>query len=115
MLLKLQVKRLENPYIVVMVTTANKEEAETIAQRLLEARLIACANIVGPVQSRFLWSGKIDVAEEYLVLMKSRRDLFKRLVETVTALHSNEVPEIIALPLVDGSNDYLAWLAECLR
>lgn len=106
---------MENPYIVVMVTTANKEEAETIAQRLLEARLIACANIVGSVQSRFLWLGKIDVVEEYLVLMKSRKGLFKRLSETVTALHSNEVPEIIALPLVDGSNDYLAWLAECLR
>ena len=106
---------MENSYIVVMITTINKEEAEAIAQRLLEARLIACAKIVGPIQSRFLWSGKIDVAEEYLVVMKSRRALFKRLSETVTALHSYEVPEIIALPLVDGSEAYLAWLAKCLR
>jgi periplasmic divalent cation tolerance protein len=113
--LTLQVKRLENSYIVVMVTTANKEEAEKIAQRLLEAKLIACANIFGPVQSRFLWSGKIDVAEEYLVIMKSRRDLFGKLSETVKALHSYEVPEIIALPLVAGSKAYLSWLAGCLQ
>jgi periplasmic divalent cation tolerance protein len=114
-LLTSQVKRLEQQYIVVMVTTANQKEAETIAQQLLKARLIACANIVGPVQSRFLWSGKMDVAEEYLVLMKSRRDLFEKLSETVKALHSYGVPEIIALPVVDGSREYLAWLADCLR
>ena len=92
-----QVKRLKNEHIIVMVTTASKEEAETIAQRLLEAKLIACANIIGPVHSRFLWSGKIDRAEEYLVLMKSRKDLFGVLSQSVKALHSYEVPEIIAL------------------
>jgi len=98
----------------VLVTTASKTEAETIAQRLLEAKLIACANIVGPVQSRFLWSGKIDSAEEYLVFMKSRRDLFGKLSDAVKALHSYEVPEIIAVPIVDGSKAYLDWLDGCL-
>ncbi len=98
-----------------MVMTASKEEAETIAQRLLEAKLIACANIIGPVSSRFPWSGKIDRAEEYLVLMKSRRDLFGVLSESVKALHSYEVPEIIALPVIDGSKAYLQWLDSCLR
>jgi periplasmic divalent cation tolerance protein len=98
-----------------MVTTASKEEAETIVQRLLEARLIACANIIGPVQSRFHWSGKIDKAEEYLILMKSRKTLFEKLSETVKALHSYEVPEILAVPVVDGSKAYMDWLDNCLR
>jgi periplasmic divalent cation tolerance protein len=98
-----------------MVTTASKEEAQTIAQRLLDAKLIACANIIGPIQSHFHWSGKIDKAEEYLVLMKSRRDLFEKLSEIVKALHSYEVPEILALPVVAGSKAYLEWLDSCLR
>ena len=97
-----------------MVTTASKAEAETIAQRLLEAKLIACANIIGPIESHFHWSGKIDKAEEYLVFMKSRKDLFGKLAETVKASHSYEVPEIIALPIVDGSKPYLNWLDDCL-
>jgi periplasmic divalent cation tolerance protein len=109
------VKRLKNEHIIVMVTTASKGEAETIAQRLLEAKLIACANILGPVSSRFLWSGKIDKVEEYLVFMKSRRDLFEKLSESVKALHSYEVPEIIAFPVVAGSKAYLDWLDSCLR
>ena len=106
---------MRSPYIIAMVTTASKEEAETIAQRLLEAKLIACANIIGPVQSRFRWSGKIDKAEEYLILLKSRKDLFEKLSETVKALHSYEVPEILAISVVDGSKAYLDWLADCLR
>jgi periplasmic divalent cation tolerance protein len=98
-----------------MVTTAGKEEAETIAQRLLEARLIACASIVGPVFSHFHWSGKLEKAEEYLILMKSRKDLFEKLIETVKTLHSYEVPEILALPIVEASKAYMDWLDSCLR
>lgn len=105
---------LTTSYIIVMVTTASRAEAETIAQRLLEAKLIACANIIGPIESHFRWSGEIDKAKEYLVLMKSRKDLFGKLSESVKASHSYEVPEIIALPVVDGSKTYLDWLADCL-
>ena len=108
-------KRLRNSYIIIIVTTAGKEEAETIVQRLLEARLIACANIIGPVSSHFHWSGKMEKAEEYLILMKSRKDLFEKLSETVKALHSYEVPEILALPVVEGSKAYMDWLGSCLR
>ena len=97
-----------------MVTTGSKAEAETIAQRLLEANLIACANIIGPIQSHFRWSGKIEKAEEYLVIMKSRRNLFGKLSETVKILHSYEVPEIIAFPVIDGLPSYLNWLDDCL-
>jgi len=109
------VKRLRNSYIIIIVTTAGREEAETIVQRLLEARLIACANIIGPVSSHFHWSGKMEKAEEYLILMKSRKDLFEKLSETVKALHSYEVPEILALPVVEGSKAYMDWLSSCLR
>jgi periplasmic divalent cation tolerance protein len=108
------VKDLQNAYIIVMVTTANKQEAENIAQRLLKERLIACANIIGPVSSLFHWAGKIEKAEEYLIFMKSREDLFEKLAETVKALHSYEVPEILVLPIVDGSRAYLDWLGSCL-
>jgi periplasmic divalent cation tolerance protein len=109
------VKRLENAYIIVLVTTASKQEAEKIVQHLLEARLIACANIVGPVSSHFHWSGKLEKAEEYLIFMKSRRDLFAKLSEAIKVLHSYEVPEILALPVVEGSKAYMDWLGSCLR
>jgi periplasmic divalent cation tolerance protein len=108
------VKGLQNAYVIVMVTTASKQEAENIAQRLLKERLIACANIIGPVSSFFHWSGKMEKAEEYLVLMKSREDLFEKLEATVKALHSYEVPEILVLPIVGGSEAYLSWLGGCL-
>jgi periplasmic divalent cation tolerance protein len=108
------VKTLQNPYVIVIVTTASKQEAENIAQQLLKQRLIACANITGPVSSFFHWSGKPEKAEEYLIFMKSRKDLFDKLSETVKALHSYEVPEILALPVVDGYKEYLAWLESCL-
>ena len=110
----MRVKTLQTPYIIVIVTTASKQEAENIAQQLLKQRLIACANITGPVSSLFHWSGKPEKAEEYLIFMKSRKDLFDKLAETVKALHSYEVPEILALPVVDGSKEYLAWLDSCL-
>ena len=109
------VKCLEKSHVIVMVTTASKQEAETIAQSLLEAKLIACANILGPVSSQFHWSGKIERAEEYLVLMKSRVDLFGELSEKVKSLHSYEVPEILALPIAKGSKVYLDWLDSCLK
>ena len=110
----LQVAHLQTEYVVVLITTTSKQEAENIAQHLLKEQLIACANITGPVSSLFHWSGKIEKAEEYLVFLKSRKDLFDKLAETVRALQSYEVPEIIALPIVKGSNGYLGWLDSCL-
>jgi periplasmic divalent cation tolerance protein len=102
-------------FIVVLVTTASKEEAEKIAQRLLKDKLIACANIISPVTSHFHWSGKIDCAEECLVVMKSRMSLFEELVECVKGLHSYEVPEVLALPIVAGSEAYLDWVGSVLK
>ena len=105
---------MENSYIIVLVTVANRQEAECLVQKLLDARLIACANIIGPVHSFFRWSGKVERVEECLVLMKSRRDLFEKLAEAVKGMHSYEVPEILALPVVEGSKAYLNWLESCL-
>jgi len=102
-------------YIVVIITTPNKEEAAKIVRSLLKERLIACANIVGPVSSLFWWQGKIDEENEFLVLMKSHKNLFERISERVMEIHSYDVPEIIALPIVGGFPLYLDWLETSLQ
>jgi periplasmic divalent cation tolerance protein len=102
-------------YVIVIVTVANREEAVKIVRSLLEERLIACANIVGPISSIFWWEGKIDEANEFLVLMKSHENHFRRLSEKVAEIHSYEVPEIIALPIIKGSPSYLEWLNASLQ
>ena len=99
----------------ILVTCRDKLEAEKITQQLLHERLIACGNIVSPVTSFFHWSGKVDRAEECLIVMKSRMDLFSQVAERVKSLHSYEVPEILALPIVDASKAYLDWLGGVLK
>ncbi|MEM2466130.1 MAG: divalent-cation tolerance protein CutA [Candidatus Bathyarchaeia archaeon] len=105
---------MDNNYIIVLTTTPNKEEAEKIVHALLAERLIACANIIGPIHSLFWWQNKIDTAQEHLILMKTRKDLFAKLAGKVKALHSYQIPEIIALPITESSKDYLKWLDESL-
>lgn len=102
-------------FIMVYVTVANKPEAEKIANELLKEHLIACANIIGPVSSHFHWSGKLDSAEEYLMIMKSRADLFAELEKRVKALHSYEVPEVVAVSIVEGSKAYFDWMTSTLK
>lgn len=97
-------------FIVVLVTAKDKKEAMKIAKGLLEAKLIACANIVGGVESLFWWQGKIDSSKEVLLVLKTKNILFKKVITTVKSLHSYQTPEIIALPIVAGSEDYLAWI-----
>jgi len=106
---------LTKDHVVVLVTTSSKEEAEKIANSLLNERLIACANIIGPMHSLFWWAGKIEGAVEYVLLMKSCESLFDKLSERVKALHSYDVPEIIALPVVRGYKPYVEWLDSCLK
>lgn len=102
-------------FVVILVTTKDKAEAEKISQALLTEKLIACANIISPVASCFSWNGKIDRVEECLVVMKSRADLFGEVSAKVKALHSYEVPEVLALPVVDGAADYLDWMSANLK
>jgi periplasmic divalent cation tolerance protein len=102
-------------FIIVFVTTKDEAEAEKISQTLLQEKLIACANIISTVASCFSWQGKIEAVEECLVVMKSRTDLFGALTARVKALHSYEVPEVLALPVVNGSTDYLEWMRTALK
>jgi periplasmic divalent cation tolerance protein len=102
-------------YLIVLMTASNREEAVKIVRILLEEKLIACGNIIDPVSSFFWWKGKIEEEKEVLVIMKSDEKLFKKLSKRVTELHSYDVPEILALPIVDGSPSYLEWLKGCFE
>jgi periplasmic divalent cation tolerance protein len=106
---------MEKTHIIVLVTAPSKEEAEKIAHSLLNERLIACANIIGPVHSLFWWQDKIDKAQEHIILMKTRKDLFSKLSEKVKSLHSYQIPEIIAMPIVEGFKPYMEWLESSLK
>ncbi len=97
--------------IVIFVTASSEEEAQKIANGLLQKKLIACANIMSGVKSMFWWQGKIDHANEYLLILKTQRKLFPKVAKTVKSLHSYDVPEIIALPIIEGEEGYLKWLA----
>jgi periplasmic divalent cation tolerance protein len=102
-------------FIIVIMTAPNKQEAVNIVRALLEEKLIACANIVDSVRSLFWWKGKVEEEKEVLVMMKSKKALFKTLSKRVTELHSYDVPEILALPIVEGSQSYLDWMRACLE
>ena len=99
-------------YIVVLITAPNEEEAAKIARELVANRLAACVNIIGGLRSLYRWQGKIEDEEEVLMVAKTRRELFEGLQKKVKELHSYSVPEIIALPIVGGSEEYLKWLSE---
>jgi periplasmic divalent cation tolerance protein len=95
-----------------MITTGSEEEAEKIAEGLLEERLIACANLVGGIRSLYRWQGKVCDDREIMMLCKTERRLFARLSEKVKSIHSYEVPEIIGLSLVEGWPPYLEWVEQ---
>jgi periplasmic divalent cation tolerance protein len=102
--------------IVVLVTCASAGQARTIARALVDRRLAACANVIqGPVQSIYRWKGKVESAKEFLLVLKTSRARFRALAAAIRSLHSYEVPEIISLPVVDGSSDYLNWVAASVR
>ena len=100
----------ETSQVVVLITTATEEEAHRIAERLLNQRKIACVNIVPRVDSLFRWQGKLDSAQESLLIIKTRASLLPEIIEMVKKAHSYELPEIIALPIVGGNEDYLKWI-----
>jgi len=98
-------------FIVVLVTSPSEGEAEKLAARLVEEKLAACVNIL-PTSSLFRWEGKLSKENESLLIIKTRHSLFHNLEKRVKELHSYEIPEIIALPVVAGSKEYLGWLAQ---
>ena len=100
----------QHSYIVVLVTAKDADEAERIAQLLLKQRQAACVNIVPEVSSRFWWKDKLDATTESLLVIKTRDNLLPAVVKSVKSVHSYSVPEIIALPIVGGNQDYLDWI-----
>ena len=100
--------------VVVVITTSSADEAAKIGRALVEEHLVACANIVGGIRSLFFWDGKTRDEQETLMICKSRSLLMNRIIDRVKQLHSYTVPEIIALPIVEGSEGYLGWLKEAL-
>jgi periplasmic divalent cation tolerance protein len=99
-------------FIVVYVTAGSGEEADRLAQALVSEQLAACVNRVRSIQSVYRWQGKVEQSDEELLIIKTRRQLFPALEKRVKALHSYSIPEIIALPVIEGSADYLNWLRE---
>ena len=101
--------------IVILSTCATEEEAERLARVLLDARLAACINVIPRMRSFYRWKGAIESADECLLLIKSSRPLFEPLKAALEKLHSYEVPEVIALAVVEGAESYLSWMATNLR
>ena len=96
--------------IVVLSTCDSEEKAVAVARALVEERVAACVNVIPGARSIYHWQGQVEDASEWVLVIKSRRDLFDRLKEALARVHSYEVPEVIALPVVDGSEAYLTWL-----
>jgi periplasmic divalent cation tolerance protein len=96
--------------IVVLSACDSEEQAATLARHLVERRLAACVNIVPGARSFYRWKGVIEDTPEWLLIIKSRRDLFSALRTEIAKRHTYEVPELLALPVVEGSENYLAWL-----
>jgi periplasmic divalent cation tolerance protein len=102
---------MSNP-IIVLVTCGSEEEAVKIAHSLVEERLAACVNLISPARSIYRWEGKIWDEREWILIIKTQKKRFEELEKKVKSLHSYSVPEIIGLPIVEGTPSYLKWLEE---
>ena len=101
--------------IVILITAGSADEASSIARTLVDEHLAACVNIIPGVRSFFFWEGRTQDAAETLLIVKSRRPLLDELIRRVKAIHSYSVPEIVALPIVAGLPDYLAWVNDSTK
>ncbi len=99
-------------YITVLITAPTEEEAAGMSHSIVEERLAACVNIIRSVRSIYRWQGRIEDGQEVLMILKTKKSLFERLRQRVKELHSYAVPEIIAIPVVEGDATYLNWLAQ---
>ena len=97
-------------YIVVLITTSTREEGEKIVSTLVDEKLAACGNIIEGLTSIFFWEEKICKETEALLMIKTKKSLFERLSARVKEIHSYDVPEVIALPVTAGSEEYLDWV-----
>jgi periplasmic divalent cation tolerance protein len=99
--------------IVVLLTCGSRRQARKIGRALVEAELVACVNLLDvPIDSIYRWKGRVELAKEFLIILKTTRRHFRAIEREVRRLHSYQVPEIIALPIERGSPDYLKWLSQ---
>jgi len=98
--------------VVVLITTATEEEARSVAELLLNQRKAACVNIVPRINSLFWWQDKLDSTRESLLIVKTKASVLNEIVRLVKEIHSYDVPEIIALPIIGGNRDYLEWIGK---
>jgi len=101
--------------VVVMVTVASKKESRKIARHLVESKLAACVNITAPIESIYAWKGKISSDKEFQLFIKSTRALFPEIKAAISSLHSYHTPEIICLPVIEGSRNYLQWIDDSVK
>lgn len=102
-------------YIQVVTTTEKKEDARKIARAVVEKRLAGCVQIIGPITSIYRWKEAIETAEEWMCVIKTRKDLYLELEKSIREVHPYEVPEILAVPVAEGSKDYLEWLGNEIK
>ena len=103
---------MKDKFIIIFVTTATAEEAEKISRILVEEKLAACGTIMAGLRSIYFWEGKIEDAKESMMVIKTKTSRFKKIEKRVRSLHSYSVPEIVAVPVVQGSKTYLKWVKE---
>ena len=101
--------------VVILVTAGSRRECRKIARHLVEAQLAACVNITQPIESIYRWEGKVADEKEFLMLIKSTRELFPEIKLEISRLHSYHTPEIICLPIIDGSRNYLQWVSDSVK
>ena len=101
--------------VVILVTAASKKECRKIARHLVKSKLAACVNITRQVESIYHWEGKIADEREYQLFIKSTRELFPEIKGAISELHSYHTPEIICLPIIEGSRNYLQWVSDSVK
>ena len=102
-------------YIQIYTTTDTIDIAQAISNKLVEERLAACVQVLGPITSTYWWQGKIETSQEWLCIIKSKKSLYKQIEDTIKSIHHYDVPEIIAVPITMGSKDYFNWLKKEIK
>jgi len=102
-------------YSLILSTASSKDEAQHIARALVDRKLVACVNIIGPIDSIYRWKGEVENAQEFLLMMKTDGDLFERVRDAVKSLHSYEVPEVIQVSVENGLPAYLQWISTSIE
>lgn len=102
-------------YFIIYITASSAQEAERIGEAVVNERLAACANVVPSLRSTYWWKGRLEKSREALLLLKTKKARVKKVIKRVRELHSYENPAIVAIPILEGSKDYLAWVEKEVR